>query len=55
MNVYIWAIGAINQVFIRVSYTRIKFSKNELVSGKSRFFAIGLFCTPHSICLNIGF
>ena len=26
-----------------------------LASGKSPFFAIGSFCTTHSICLNIHF
>ena len=55
MNMYIWAIGILNQLFIRVCYTQIKFSKKEVVSRKSAFFVIGPFCTPHSICLNIGF
>ena len=56
MNMYIWAIGILNQLFIRDSYTqRLNFQKNESVSGKSPFFMIGSFCTPHSICLNIGF
>ena len=27
MNMYIWAIGILNQLFIRDSYTQIKFSK----------------------------
>ena len=27
MNVYIWAIGTLNQLFIRSSCTQIKFSK----------------------------
>ena len=47
----IWAIDTLNQLFIRGSYTQ----KNEVVSGKSPIFVIGLFCIPHSICLNIGF
>ena len=55
MNVYIWAIGTLNQLFIRGSCTQIKFSKNEVVYGKSTFFVIGPFFTPYSICLNIGF
>ena len=29
--------------------------KNKVVTGKTPFFVIGPFCTPHSICLNIGF
>ena len=55
MNVFIWAIGTINQLFIRGSCTQIKFSKNEVVNGKSTFSVTGSFCTPHSICRNIGF
>ena len=27
MNMYIWAIGILNQLFIRDSYTQIKFPK----------------------------
>ena len=27
MNMYIWAIGTLNQLFIGGSYTQIKFSK----------------------------
>ena len=33
MNIYILAISILNQLFIRGSYTQIKFSKNEVVSG----------------------
>ena len=31
------------------------FRKYKVVSGKTPFFVIGPFCTPHSICLNIDF
>ena len=31
------------------------FRRNEAVTCKTPFFVIGLFCPPHSICLNIGF
>ena len=31
------------------------FLKNKVVTSKAWFFVIGPFCTPHSICLNIGF
>ena len=56
MNVYIWAIGTLNQLFIRGSCTQINiFPENEVVNGKSTFFVIGPFFTPYSICLNIGF
>ena len=49
MNMYIWTIGILNQLFIRDFYTQIKFPKNEVVSE------VHSFCTPHSICFNIGF
>ena len=29
------------------TYTQIKFSKNEVVSGKSPLFVIATFCNPH--------
>ena len=48
MNIYIRVVGTLNQLFIT-------FSKKKVVTGKTPFFAIGLFCTAHSICLNIGF
>ena len=55
MNMYIWALGTLNQLLIRGTYTQINFSKkNEAVSGKSSFF-IGPFYIPHSICLYTGF
>ena len=38
MNMYIWVSGIVNQVFIRGSYTPIRFSKKEVVSGKIRSF-----------------
>ena len=31
------------------------FRKNWVVTGKTPFFVIGPFCTPYSICVNIGF
>ena len=37
MNMYIWSIGILNQLFIRDSCIQIKFSKNVVVSGKSIF------------------
>ena len=55
MDMYIWEIGMLNQLFIRDSYSQFKFPKNEVISGKSPFLVIGPFCTPHSICQNIGF
>ena len=32
----------------------LNFQKNKAVSGKIPFFVIDPFCTPHSVCLNIG-
>ena len=43
MNMYIWGIGTLNQLFIKGSYTQIKFSKNEIITGKIAFFVIGPF------------
>ena len=59
MNMYIWGIGTVNQLFENVCnslfWSNYVFKKNEVVSGKNLSFVIGPFCTPHSICLNIGF
>ena len=54
-NMYILAIGILNHLFIRGSYTQIKFSKKMSSQWQKPFPLIGLFCTPHSIYLNIGF
>ena len=59
MNMEIWEVGTLNQLFIRGSYTEIKFSKkkkvNKAVSGKTPFFVTAPFYTLHSICLSFGF
>ena len=52
MNMRIWEIAILNQVFIRGSYTQVKFLKKKVLSGKSAVFVIGPICTPHSICPN---
>ena len=52
MNMGIWIVDASNQFFIRGSHIETSFQKYGVVTP---FFAIGRFCTPHSICLNIGF
>ena len=55
MNMSIWVISTLNQLFRRGSYTEIKFSK-KWSSGKTPLFMIGLFCTTKFyFCLNIGF
>ena len=52
---YIWAIGPLNRLFIRGSHTQSKFSKRWTSQWQKSFFVIDGFCTPHSVCLNIGF
>ena len=53
----VWAVGTLNQLFVRGSLTETKLSKkiNKVVTGKNQFSVIGSFCSYHSICLNIGF
>ena len=55
INMYILAIGVLNQLFIRDSYTQIKFSKQETVSDKSPFFLIGPFLLPTQFVLTLAF
>ena len=52
INIDIWVVGTSNQLFIRGSQTQ---KKKKIVTDKTPFFVLGPFCTPHSICLNIGF
>ena len=53
MNVNIWAIGTLNQLFIRGFYTQI-FKKISSPWQKSVSYDKSIFYS-HSICLNIGF
>ena len=46
VNMNILVVGALNQLFVRSSYTEKFFEK---------IFVIGPFRTPSSICLNTGF
>ena len=46
INMDIWVLGTSIQLFISGSYTE---------KGKTPFIVIGPFCTPHSVCLKIGF
>ena len=55
MDMDIWVVAISNQLFMRGSYTKQKFYKNKVVTGKTPFFVIVQFCTLYSICLNIGF
>ena len=43
MNMYIWAIDILNQLFIRDSYTQIKFSKNDFF--QKMFFKVNILKT----------
>ena len=55
-NILIWVVDTLSQVFITGCYCQINVLKNKVVRGKkSPFFVIGPSCTPHSICLHIGF
>ena len=48
MNMGIWVIGTLNELFIRAFlYSKLNF--------QTPFFMVDPFCTPHSICLDIGF
>ena len=54
MNLDFWVVvHQINSLYEVLKLKQI-FWKNELVTGKTPFLVIGPFCTPHSICLNIG-
>ena len=57
MNMEIWLAGLSNQIFIKRTYTETKFSKKQSSYWHNSFlpFVIVPFCTPHSICHNIGF
>ena len=43
MSMYIWAIDILNQLFIRDSYTQIKFSKNDFF--QKMFFKVNILKT----------
>ena len=54
-NMNIWVVGhQINSLY-EVLKLKQSFRKNKVVTGKTPFCAVGPFCTPHPICLNIGF
>ena len=57
-KVWIWTFWLlIHQIKSLQEVFKLKqnFQKNEAVTGKTPFFVIGPFCTPHSIWLNIAF
>ena len=52
MDIDIWVIVTLNNLFIRDSYTQFRFQK-YIFSGKTPFFVIDPFRIPDFICLNI--
>ena len=57
-KVRIWVFGLlVDQIKSLQEVLKLKqdFQKHKVVTGKTQFFAIGSFCSHHSICLNIGF
>ena len=53
MNMDIWIVDASNELFIRSSYAKTRFSKKQ-----SRYWQNSVlrpFCTPYSTCLKNGF
>ena len=55
MNMDIWVIGTLNQIFIRNSCSQRKFSEDTVVSGKAPFFVIGPSCTTLQFVLKLTF
>ena len=57
-EVWIWTSGwLVDQINSLCEGLKLKqnFQKTKIVTGKCPFYVIGPSCTPHSICLNIGF
>ena len=40
INMYVWVIGASNQLFIRGSYNQIKFSKKKMKQSVAKFLSL---------------
>ena len=56
MNMDIWEIGASSELFIRGSYTQIKFKKKKkVVSAKTAFFVMVHFLLPILFVLSLAF
>ena len=57
-KIRIWTFASlVHQIksFQEVQKLEQIFQKNKVVTGKTLLFVVGPFCSPHSICLNIGF
>ena len=55
MNMDIWVVVRQINFLYEVLKLKQNFRKNKVVTEKIPFFVIDPFCTPHSICLKIGF
>ena len=56
MSMDIWVIGTSNRLFIRdTRFLHWNKIFEKIVTGKTQFFVIDPFCTPHSIWRNINF
>ena len=47
VNMDIWAIGKLNELFWRDFYTQFQFSKTRVINHKTLFLVIGPFSTHH--------
>ena len=52
MNMSIWEVSTLNQLFKRDLYVEITFSKKKLMAKLKTFFVVSPLCIPHSIGLN---
>ena len=50
----IWVVDQIKSIY-EIPKLKQNFQKRKVITGKTPFFVIGQFGTPHTICLNIGF
>ena len=55
INMDIWVLVQQINFLFEVLKLKQNFRKSKEVTGKTLFFVIGAFCTPHFICLDIGF
>ena len=49
-----WLVHQINSLYEALKLKQ-NFRKNKVITSKALFFVIGPSCTPHSVCLNVGF
>ena len=46
-KVWIWTFGLVHQINSIYEVPKLKQNKRKVVTGKTPFFVIGAFCTPH--------